>query len=123
MLNAPVLASSGAAALIIVYLAFVILIIAEWWVIFSKAGRPGWAAIIPIYNIYVMCKVAGKPGWWVILMFIPLVNIVTIFMLYIALAKSFGRTTIFGVFMVLLSIIFAGILAFGSATYQGPVEA
>jgi uncharacterized membrane protein YhaH (DUF805 family) len=75
----------------ICWLAFVVLMIAALWKIFSKAGQPGWAAIIPIVNTYFVCKVAGRPGWWVILMFIPFVNFIIGIILCIDIAKSFGK--------------------------------
>ena len=53
------------------------------WKVFTKAGQPGWACIIPIYNIYIMTKIAGKPGIWVLWMLIPLVNIVFVIWLTI----------------------------------------
>jgi hypothetical protein len=93
--------------------------IAAIWKMFSKAGQPGWAAIIPIYNIYVMCKIAGRPGWWVLLMFIPLVNFIIIIILCIDLAKSFGKGAGFGIGLLLLPFIFYPVLGFGSAQYQG----
>jgi hypothetical protein len=102
------------------YFAVVILLIAAMWKVFSKAGQPGWAAIIPIYNFYIMCKVAGRPGWWVILMFIPLVNFIILIILMIDIAKSFGKGVGFGLGLAFLGIIFWPILGFGSAQYQGP---
>ena len=103
----------------IIYCVVVILMIAAIWKMFSKAGQPGWAAIIPIYNIYVMCKIAGRPGWWVLLMFIPLVNFIIIIILCIDLAKSFGKGAGFGIGLLLLPFIFYPVLGFGSAQYQG----
>jgi len=96
----------------------VIMIIAMWRV-FEKAGRPGWAAIIPIYNIYVLLKVAGWSGWWLLVLCIPLVNVlVSIFITY-DLAKVFGKG--FGYFLGLwfFSFIFLPMLGFGGAQYQG----
>src|SRR6267142_2679855 len=90
------------------------------WKVFTKAGRPGWAAIIPIYNMYVWCKIVGRPGWWVILMLIPLVNIIVGIIVCIDMAKSFGKGVGFGIGIALLGIIFLPILGFGSAQYQGP---
>jgi hypothetical protein len=101
-------------------LAFAILMIAACWKIFTKAGQPGWAAIIPIYNWYVLCKIVGRPGWWVILLLIPLVNFIIGIILCIDLAKSFGKGIGFGIGLILLPIIFCPILGFGSAQYQGP---
>ena len=71
--------------------AFVILMIAAMWKVFSKAGQPGWAALIPIVNVYFLCKVAGRPGWWLILMLIPLVNFIILIILDIDVAKNFGK--------------------------------
>lgn len=103
----------------IIWSAFMIFIIASIWKLFTKAGQPGWGALIPIYNTYLLCKVAGRPGWWVILMFIPFVNFIIWIILAIDIAKSFGKGTGFGIGVALLSFIFIPILAFGSAQYQG----
>ena len=90
------------------------------WKLFTKAGQPGWASIIPIYNTYILCKIVGKPGWWVLLFFIPLVNLIIAVILMVGLARSFGKGTGFGIGLVFLSFIFIPILGFGDATYQGP---
>src|SRR6266542_5849280 len=104
----------------IFYLAFTILMLAAWWKIFSKAGQPGWAAIIPIYNWIVWCKIVGRPWWWILLMLIPFVNLIILIILMIDLAKSFGKGVGFGIGLILLPFIFFLILGFGSAQYQGP---
>ena len=101
-------------------LAFVVFMIASFWKVFVKAGQPGWAAIIPIYNIYVMCKIAGRPGWWVLLMLIPIVSIVIAIIVAIDIAKAFGRGTGFGLGLAFLGFIFYPILGFGDATYTPP---
>ncbi|HEY2720225.1 MAG TPA: DUF5684 domain-containing protein [Chitinophagaceae bacterium] len=105
---------------IVCWLALIILIIAAYWKIFTKAGQPGWAAIVPFYNTYIMLKVGGKPGWWLILMFIPVVNIVFAIWMINMISKSFGKDEGFTVGLILLSFIFWPILGFGSAKYQGP---
>jgi hypothetical protein len=107
----------------ICWLVFVVLMIAALWKVFSKAGHPGWAAIIPIVNIYFLCKVAGRTGWWVILTFIPIVNFIIWIILCIDIAKNFGKGVGFGIGLLLLPIIFYPILGFGSAQYQGPAGA
>ncbi len=104
----------------IFWLAFMILMIAACWKIFAKAGQPGWAAIIPIYNWYILCKIVGRPGWWVILLLIPFVNFIVGIILCIDLAKSFGKGMGFAIGLILLGVIFFPILGFGSAQYQGP---
>lgn len=103
----------------LIWLAVVILTIAGMWKTFEKAGKPGWAAIIPIYNIYVILQITGRPWWWLLLLLIPLVNIVVAFLIYIGLAKAFGKGAGFGVGLTLLSPVFFPLLGFGDAQYQG----
>lgn len=102
-------------------LPFVILLIvlAGVWKVFTKAGKPGWAAIVPIYNVIVMLEIAGKPLWWLVLMIIPVVNFVAAIIVCIALAAKFGKGSGFGVGLALLGPIFFPILGFGDAKYQG----
>ncbi len=97
-----------------------LLLIVAMWKVFTKAGQPGWASIIPIYNLYIWCKIVGRPGWWIILLLIPFVNIIVGIVLCIDMAKSFGKGVGFGIGLALLGIIFWPILGFGSAQYQGP---
>lgn len=93
------------------------------WKIFEKAGQPGWAAIIPIYNIIVMLDVQGRPKWWIIWYLIPFVNYVSGVVMFIIqcldYAKRFGKDGGFVAGLILLNPIFLLILAFGSAQYQG----
>ncbi|HEY4284013.1 MAG TPA: DUF5684 domain-containing protein [Chthoniobacterales bacterium] len=104
---------------VVIYCAVMLLMIAAMWKVFTKAGQPGWAILIPIYNMYVLCKIAGRPGWWLILMFIPFVNFIIFIILAIDIAKAFGKGAGFGIGLLLLPFIFYPILGFGSATYQG----
>lgn len=103
---------------VIIYLGFIVLMIASLWTIFSKAGKPGWAAIIPIYNYVVMLEIIKKPIWWIVLMLIPIVNIIVGIIICIQLAKVFGKSTGFGIGILLLGFIFLPMLAFGDATYN-----
>ena len=106
---------------IFLYLLVAILMIAALWKVFSKAGEAGWKAIIPFYNIYILLKIVGRPGWWLILYIIPLVQIVISLVVAIDLAKSFGKSDVFGVVgLWLFSIIGYLMLGFGSAEYKGP---
>ncbi len=84
------------------------------WKVFVKAGQPGWASI-PIYNLYVWCKIVGRPGWWIILMLIPFVNIIVGIVLCIDMAKSFGKGAGFGIGLAFLGIIFLPILGWQCA--------
>lgn len=107
----------------LLYLGIIILIIAGLWKTFVKAGQPGWGAIVPFYNIYLLCKIAGRPGWWIILCFIPIVQIAILIILCVDIAKSFGKGIPFAIGLFFLSPIFYCILGFGSAQYQGPAAA
>ena len=102
----------------VISLCISVLSIVAMWMIFQKAGLEGWKAIIPIYNCYCLFKITWKNGWFFLLMLIPIVNIVIWIMTMHKLSKSFGKGTGFTVGLVLLSIIFMCILAFGSDTYQ-----
>ena len=102
----------------IIILAIIVFQIAAWWRVFEKAGKPGWAAIIPIYNIVVLIQIAGKPVWWIILCLIPIVNIIVLLLISIGVAKNFGKGTLFGLGLLLLGFIFYPILGFGDDQYQ-----
>ena len=108
--------------IIVIYLAIIVLMIASMWTIFSKAGKPGWASIVPIYNLIVLLEIVGKPWWWLLLMLIPIVNIVILIIVWHNLSLSFGKGGGFTVGLILLNIIFLPILAFGDAKYVGPGE-
>ena len=102
------------------YVAIIVFYLASMWKIFTKAGKPGWAAIIPIYNTLVQLEILGRPWWWLLLMFIPVVNFVIAITIIFDLAKVFGKSTGFGFGLLFLSFIFIPILAFSSAKYVGP---
>ena len=103
---------------LLVYFGFIIAFIASFWIMFTKAGQPGWASIIPIYNVYILLKVACRPAWWLLLYIIPLVNIIVAIIVPIDIAKRFNKGTGFAIGLILLPIIFYPILAFGDATYK-----
>jgi Family of unknown function (DUF5684) len=105
---------------LIIGLLIALLMIVAMWKVFTKAGQPGWASIIPIYNLYIWCKIVGRPWWWILLLLIPFVNLIVGIILCIDLAKSFGKGVGFGIGLALLGVIFFPILGFGSAQYQGP---
>ncbi len=113
------MSNGGTGVLIILYLAVVILEIAAFWKVFTKAGQPGWAAIIPIYNTITMLRIAGRPAWWFLLFFVPVVNFVIAIIVLIDMAKAFGKGTGFAMGMLFLSFIFFPILGFGGARYIG----
>lgn len=114
--------------LAIVGLALIILIVAALWKIFQKANQPGWAAIVPIYNQYILLKIIGRPWWWLLIIigasFIPVIGSVIVLVVSIILAndtaKSFGKGTGTTVLLVLLPFVGYPMLAWGDAKYQGP---
>ena len=107
----------GIAVLVVIF-AIVIAMIAAMWTVFTKAGEPGWACLVPLYNLVVMCRIGGKPWWWMLLMFIPIVSLVIMIILCIAIAKNFGKGAGFGIGLAFLGFIFFPILAWGDATYS-----
>jgi Family of unknown function (DUF5684) len=104
----------------VIYIAILVVVIIGVWKVYEKAGQPGWACIIPIYSFLVLLKIVGKPWWWLLLMFIPVVNLVFLIWTYNMLSKSFGKTEGFTVGLVLLGVIFIPILGYGDAKYLGP---
>ncbi len=113
---------SGALGIIplLIGLGIIVFMIASVWRVFTKAGQPGWACLIPIYQAIVLLKIVGKPAWWFLLMLIPGVGFVIAIIAMLELAKRFGKGAGFGVGLALLGPIFFPILGFGSARYQGP---
>lgn len=124
----PTLTEADTAALLgtlavfgIIGLIVAVFTIIVMWKTFAKAGQPGWAAIVPIYNLYVMTQIGGRPGWWTVLLLIPGVNLVVLAILSIDIAKSFGKDAVFGIVALwLFSIVGYAILGFGNAQYRGP---
>ena len=110
-------AAGGGGLILFIQLAIIIVMLVACWKVFTKAGQPGWAAIIPIYNLYVLITIVGKPWWWLLLFFIPIVNLVMGIIVTVELAKRFGQGVGFAVGLILLPFVFYPILGFGSATY------
>jgi hypothetical protein len=102
------------------YIAMIVVIIAGMWKVFEKAGQPGWAAIVPFYNGYVLtCEIAKKEILWFILLFVPFVGIVASILISLEVARKFGKSDGFGIGLALLPFIFYPMLGFGDAQYQG----
>ncbi len=114
-------AESGSAGMIpmLVMMAVIVTAIAGMWRVFSKAGQPGWGVLVPIYNVLLMCKIAQRPAWWLILLFVPVVNMIIAVIMSIDIARRFGKGTGFGVGLAFLGFIFYPILGFGGAQYDG----
>ncbi len=119
-----VLGSLFGGVMLLVWLAILVVVIAAGWKVFEKAGQPGRAIIVSIFNIYIILKIVGRPAWWLVLYFIPVVNIVIAVIISMDMAKSFGQSAAFGIVLLfLLCGVGYLILAFGSARYIGPAAA
>lgn len=92
------------------------------WKLFTKCGEAGWKCLIPFYNLWIELKLFWGESCVLpfILFFVPIANIVVMIMLYIRMARSFGKSGGFAAGLILLGIIFIPILAFGSDEYIGP---
>jgi hypothetical protein len=121
MTSASAVHFAGGGVFFLFFAAILIFYVVAYWRVYEKAGEPGWGAIVPFYNIYLLCKIAGRPGWWLILYFIPFVNLVIALVVSLDLAKAFSRSAGFGLGLWLLSFIFVPILGFGPAQYTKPV--
>ena len=121
MSDSASLAASGISMVSsLISLALSILILVAWWKVFVKAGKPGWGAIIPLYNMYCMFQITFGNGWLFLLCLVPCVNIVMIIIMYVKLAKAFGKGGGFAVGLIFLPVIFLPMLGFGDADYIGP---
>ncbi len=108
----------------LIVLVWFVIAIAGLWKMFQKAGKPGWGAIVPFYNLYLLIEIVGRPGWWFVLLFVPGVNLIIEIILAMDLAKSFGKSGLWGIiFFLLLGGLGYILLGFGSAEYVGPAAA
>ncbi len=122
--EADVLTAATAGFLIVGYivsLALTILLIVAQWKIFVKAGKPGWGAIVPFYNLYCLFDMSFGNGWLFLLTFVPCVGVVMNIIMYVKLSQAFGMSGAFAVGLIFLPYIFMPILGFGGARYDGPV--
>jgi hypothetical protein len=102
----------------LIFVAVGIFMVASIWKVFSKAGEPGWASLIPFYSTYLWIKIAGKPGWWMILLAVPLVNVVMTILISVGIAERFGKSQGYGIGLAFLGFIFYPLLGFGDARYM-----
>ncbi len=109
--------------LLLIVVAIILLVMAiSVWKIFVKAGQPGWAAIVPIYNYIVMLDVVKKPTWWIILLIVPVVSWIIGVMVMNNLAKVFGQGGGFALGLIFLPFIFLPLLAFGDYRYIDDID-
>ena len=108
----------------IISLALCVFVLVCMWIVFRKAGKPGWAAIVPFYNLYVLFEITWGSGMRFLLLLIPIYNIILGIQTQVRLARAFGKSGGFAAGLVFLPYIFIPLLAFGKETYQGvPVKA
>ena len=103
---------------LVFYLVILAVLIVSQWKVFSKAGKPGWAALVPFYNLYIMIKVAGMSGWWMLAFFVPFLNLIAMIIITHKTSEAFGHGVGFTLGLIFLPLIFWPILAFGSSQYQ-----
>lgn len=116
------LAMATSVIFLVIFLVLIVLLLVSMCLIFVKAGRKWWEAIIPVYNVYILTILVGQP-WWIMLgFFIPIANWVVGAYLYYHLSKRFGYDIPFTIGLVFLPFIFLPILGFGPATYTPPEE-
>ena len=108
----------------LIAMALNIIVIIGQWKIFVKAGKPGWASIIPIYSTIVMLDIIKRPVWWIaLLLLVPGASLVLGIMMAMDLAQCFGKSQGWGVGMLwLLSFIGYPMLGFGKDTYTAPAR-
>ncbi|MFB6297451.1 MAG: DUF5684 domain-containing protein [Salinirussus sp.] len=114
----PLQTNGGGGIELFAALALTVVIFAGFWKTFEKAGEPGWAGIIPIYNLYVLVRISGNAWWWFVLFFIPVVNFFATVKISIDVAGKFNRGVLFGLGLAFLSFIFYPVLGFGDYQYQ-----
>lgn len=110
---------TGLAVIWVIALLLIALMIVAMWILFKKAGKPGWAAVVPFYDQYTLYEITWGNGWPFLMLLIPIYNIVLAILTYIRLAKAFGKDEGYAVGLVFLPQVFVPMLAFGSAAYHG----
>ena len=112
-------AGAGSVVLTIIWLVVMLfLYVIPMWKIYSKAGKPGWAILIPIYNIIVLIQVAKRNPAEFLWLIVPIANIIFPILWIVGISKAFGKSGGFAAGMIFLPFIFIPILGYGKATYQ-----
>jgi hypothetical protein len=121
--SAPVVPLQGGDVLgslvVVVQLLLILLQLAGMWVVFEKADRAGWAAIVPIYNLYVMLKIGENAWWWLLVLIVPVANLYALYRIHAGVARAFGKGIGFGLGLAFLGVIFFPLLGFGNYRFRG----
>jgi hypothetical protein len=120
----PIQSSDGGGLAVLLFqLLLIVLQLAGMWAVFAKADRPGWAALVPIYNLYVMLRIGENAWWWLLVLIVPIVNIYALYKIHAGVARAFGRGIGFGLGLAFLGVVFFPILGFGDYRYRGASRA
>lgn len=76
------------------------------WKLYIKAGRKAWEAFIPIYNAVILMKIINRPWWWVVLLFLPIVNLFMLVIIWVETARSFGKNEYLDTFLAVITLGF-----------------
>mgnify|MGYP000633952082 CR=1 FL=1 len=113
----------GESIITVLFLVFILLFIliplAGTWKTFTKADKPGWAAIIPFYNFYVMLEIGDNEWWWLLVLFVPIVNLYAAYKAHAGVARAFGQGIGFAIGLWFLPFIFFPLLGFGNYRHRG----
>ncbi|MBD5475216.1 MAG: signal peptidase I [Lachnospiraceae bacterium] len=112
--------AAGSIVYMLVVLAIAIVVLVGLWKVFEKAGKPGWGAIVPLYNLYCLFEMTFGTGWLFLLIFVPCVGAIMTIIMWIKLAMAFDKGVGFGIGILFLPFIFVPMLGFGDAQYVGP---
>lgn len=111
--------SAALATIVLVLLfAWLVVVLLAGWKLYTKAGQPGWVALIPFLNVFGLLKIVHRPLWWFLLLLIPFVNIVFLVIIFNDLSKAFGHGVGMTVLLVLLTAVGYLVIGFGDSRYQ-----
>jgi hypothetical protein len=108
---------TGTLAILVIQASIFLLQVAGIWKVFQKAGQPGWKAVIPIYNLYIMLKIGGQAWWWLALLVVPLVQLYAVYRIHVGVARAFGKGILWGLALGFGGVLFFPILGFGGYQY------
>lgn len=104
-------------------LVLVVLQVVGLWLVFEKAGRSGWQALVPLYNLFVLVDILDRSDWWVLWLLIPVVGFVFWFLLCDDLANAFGYGTAMTLALFLVPVLALPWLGLGSHKFSAPTPA
>lgn len=112
--------AAGSIVYSLIVLAIAVVALVGLWKVFQKAGKPGWGAIVPFYNLYCLFEMSFGTGWLFLLMLVPCVGQIMLIIMWVKLAVAFDKGVGFGIGILFLPFIFLPMLGFGDAQYVGP---